>query len=80
MHSTADVFTRALALPSNERAALARQLLQSLEAEPADSDWETAWAEELDRRIARLESGKAGTRDWREVIAEIEKKLQVRAR
>jgi putative addiction module component (TIGR02574 family) len=77
---TSDVFSKALALPNNERAALARQLLQSLESDPPDSAWEDAWAEELDRRIAKLEAGNVATRDWRDVIASIEKKLQERPR
>jgi putative addiction module component (TIGR02574 family) len=70
---TNEVFSRALALPIKDRAALARRLLESLESEPPYADWETAWAEELDRRIAKVEAGNVETRDWREVIANIEK-------
>jgi hypothetical protein len=42
----------ALALPLDERAALARDLLLSLD-EPADSGAEEAWAEDANRRLSR---------------------------
>lgn len=79
-NTTSDIFSMALALPSKDRAALARELIQSLDEEPPDADWETAWVEELDRRIANIEAGNVQTRDWRVVIASIDKKLQERAR
>ena len=33
-------------LPPADRAEIAQRLIESLD-EPADSDWETAWTEEL---------------------------------
>ncbi len=78
--ATSDVFSKALALPSKDRAALARQLLESLDTEQPDANWESAWAQELDRRIAVVESGNVEMRDWRDVIANIEQKLRERNR
>ena len=48
----------ALALPEPQRAALARDLVASLDGSP-DSDAAAAWDSELCRRIAEAESGKA---------------------
>lgn len=48
----------ALALPELERAALARDLVASLDG-PADPDVAAAWDIELCRRINEIEGGKA---------------------
>ena len=41
-----DVSVKALSLPSEERALLARELIRSLESEP-DEGLEEAWVQEL---------------------------------
>ena len=46
----------ALKLPAEERALVADQLLASLSEDPAI---EEAWATEVERRIAEIESGRA---------------------
>ena len=46
----------ALALPANERVALAEQLLESLEGTD-QAEIDAAWAAEADRRIEALEKG-----------------------
>jgi putative addiction module component (TIGR02574 family) len=51
----AEILKDALALPSEARAALAGSLL------------ETAWATEVNRRIAELDSGAVKTIPWAEV-------------
>ena len=56
---TSDLLKRALALPSDERAALANTLLDSLEA--SNQSVEEAWDEEVARRIEDLKAGKAVT-------------------
>jgi len=63
----------ALALPEDQRASLAHDLLLSLApGEDVDGEeWERAWAEELQARLARFERGETGARDWREVLQEI---------
>ncbi|MBI3181255.1 MAG: addiction module protein [Myxococcales bacterium] len=55
-----DVLSEALALPAEERARIAHQLILSLEEEPpADpAAVERAWAEEIRRRIDDLEAGR----------------------
>jgi len=54
-----DLLKRALALSVDERAALANTLLDSLEG--TDESVQTAWDEEVARRIEDLKAGKAVT-------------------
>jgi putative addiction module component (TIGR02574 family) len=56
----AEILKDALALPTEARAALAGSLLESLDTE-VDEDAEAAWAIELNRRIAELDSEAAKT-------------------
>ena len=61
-----DVLQRALSLSEEERADLACSLMESLD--PAtDEGAETAWNEEISRRVDELDSGKASTVPWDEV-------------
>ncbi|MBV8053314.1 MAG: addiction module protein [Acidobacteriaceae bacterium] len=64
-----DLLKRALALPAEERAALANTLLDSLEA--SDPSVEAAWNEEVARRIADLKSGRAVTVAWEQLHREL---------
>jgi putative addiction module component (TIGR02574 family) len=73
-----DLLTQALALPEGERAALAHQLLASLEPAVEDEGVEDAWAVELDARLARVDNGSAELQDWDEAAADIEKKVAER--
>jgi hypothetical protein len=86
-----DLWTQALSLPEQERAALTRQLLFSLEAEhftnlarqlwlnvetgDFDADNEAAWAMELEARMAGIEEGRYKARDWREALTDIRNSL-----
>ena len=54
-----DLLKRALALPVDERAALANTVLDSLET--PNQSVEEAWDEEVARRIEDLKAGKAVT-------------------
>jgi putative addiction module component (TIGR02574 family) len=56
----AEILKAALALPREDRAALTESLLASLDAH-ADKDCETAWAIEIDRRLAQLDAGSVPT-------------------
>lgn len=56
----------ALTLPTEARAALAGSLLESLGTD-VDQDAEAAWATEVNRRLAELDSGAAKTIPWVEV-------------
>lgn len=55
----------ALELPERSRADLAAALLESLEPE-ADEGVETAWAEEIARRLRDVESGAVKPIPWEE--------------
>jgi putative addiction module component (TIGR02574 family) len=59
----------ALALPVDERAALANTLLDSLEI--TNESVEEAWDAEVARRIQDLEAGKAVTVRWEELRREL---------
>src|SRR4051794_15087231 len=59
------VLAVALELPAEQRAALAGRLIQSLDP-TVDNDVESAWSEEIRRRLERLDSGQAVTIPWAE--------------
>ena len=61
----------ALELPEEKRAEIAARLLESLDE--ADDDVDAAWALEIERRCAALDSGEAVTSDWNEFRARIER-------
>ena len=65
----ADLLKRALALPVEERTALANTLLDSLE--DADESVQAAWDEEVARRMQDLQAGKAVTVPWEELHQEL---------
>jgi putative addiction module component (TIGR02574 family) len=64
-----DLLKRALALPADERAALANTLLDSLET--TNQSVEEAWDEEVARRMEELKAGKAVTGPWEELHREL---------
>ena len=66
-----------LALPEEDRAVLARQLIASLD-DAVDSDAETQWNEVLDRRSREIEEGKVKCRPVEEVVQTIRNKLHAR--
>jgi len=53
----AELLKKALSLPVSERADLAGSLIESLD-ETHDPSVETAWDEEIQRRMADIDSGK----------------------
>jgi putative addiction module component (TIGR02574 family) len=75
MKKNDDLVTRVLELPEPERASLARQLLLSLEPPDFDSDSETAWAVELEARIASVKAGRFRASDWRKALKRIRQAL-----
>jgi putative addiction module component (TIGR02574 family) len=64
-----DLLKRALALPVDERAALANTLLDSLET-PQQSV-EDAWDEEVARRMADLKAGRSVSVSWDQLHREL---------
>lgn len=67
----------ALALPLDERAALAKHVLLSLDS-PADSDAEDAWADEIGRRAQAVADGTAPLVDWADAEQRIAARLKAR--
>ncbi|MEJ7670870.1 MAG: addiction module protein [Casimicrobiaceae bacterium] len=65
--------SEALKLTPSERAALAQRLLASLEE---DSEIEEAWAAEIERRIAEVESGAVQVVPIAEALAQVRAKLK----
>lgn len=59
------LLVEALRLPEEERAALAGELIQSLETD-VDADAEAAWAAEIHARLERVDAGAAKTITWAE--------------
>jgi putative addiction module component (TIGR02574 family) len=78
-HMSSDTLKRALdlalELPESERAALAHDLLASLDG-PADSDGQQAWEAEITKRLDELDAGKAHTIDAAEALRRIDARLR----
>ena len=60
-----DILNTALRLPDKDRADLAASLIESLDRS-FDSDAQTAWAEEVGRRLAELDDGTVRPVPWEE--------------
>jgi putative addiction module component (TIGR02574 family) len=72
-----ELLREALALPVDERADVAAELLASLD-EPAASDpmaVETAWAREIERRARRVMTGASTGEPWEDVRARVTRRL-----
>ena len=70
----AELMQKALSLSEEERADLACSLIDSLDA-TVDEGVESAWEQEIARRVADLDSGRAKTVSWDEVRGRISSKL-----
>lgn len=68
------VLADALRLDADSRAALAAELLASLDG-PEDPDAEAAWNAEIERRVAAIEGGTARLEPWESVKRRIEKEI-----
>lgn len=77
--NTKDLLLEALRLPEAERAALAGELIESLETE-VDADVEASWAVEIRRRVKDLSEGRAQTVPWSEARRRIRLAAQGGAR
>ncbi|MGA2200743.1 MAG: addiction module protein [Terriglobales bacterium] len=71
IQETSDLLKRALALPADERAALANTLLDTLDSPNESISVQDAWDAEVARRIADLKAGKAVTVPWEELHREL---------
>jgi putative addiction module component (TIGR02574 family) len=68
----AAVLAEALRLDEHARAELAAELLASLDG-PSDPSADTAWAAEIERRVASIEAGEATLEAWDDVRRRIER-------
>ena len=67
MGDAENVLAAALRLPAEARAAVAAELIQSLdEPEQAADDVEAAWAEELQQRLTDVDAGVVTPISWSE--------------
>ncbi len=63
-----DLRTEVLALPVEERARIASELLASLDSEAVDeTEVDELWSVETQRRAEMLDTGEAGTLTWDEI-------------
>jgi putative addiction module component (TIGR02574 family) len=63
-----DLREEVLALPTQERARIASELLASLDSEPVDEhEIDELWSTETRRRAAMLDTGEASTLSWGEI-------------
>ncbi len=69
-----ELLQKALSLSGEERAALAGSLLESLDV-TVEKGAKNAWDQEIARRIADLDCGKAKTVPWEEIRARISSRL-----
>ncbi len=77
MSVTAEKVAEVLALPEQDRAYLARQLIASLD-DVVDADAETQWNEVIDRRSREIEAGKVTCRPVERAVRDIRAKLHAR--
>ena len=70
-----EITLKARALPAEDRARLAEELLSTLQ-ENADPEIEAAWDAEIRRRIADIDSGNAKLIPAAEVFAEVRRMLK----
>jgi len=73
------IAAEALALPDEERAFLARELIVSLDS-GTDSDAQVEWTEVIDRRSREISEGKVQCRPTEEAIRDIRAKLHASRR
>ena len=77
MRSAEAITVDALALPTDERAALVLRLAESLD-EQQDADAEDAWAAEVAARIEGVRAGTAETTTTAEALAQARARLSTR--
>jgi len=77
MATEKEILPKLLKLPKSERAALATELIRSLD-EGEDADAAEAWVRELDRRANEVTSGRAKTVSWAKARKRIEGRLGAR--
>jgi putative addiction module component (TIGR02574 family) len=77
MSVTAEKVAEVLALPAQDRAYLARQLISSLD-DCVDEDAETQWLGVIERRSREIEEGKVECRPVAATVRDIRARLHAR--
>ena len=77
MSITAEKVAEVMALPEEDRAYLARQLIASLD-DTVDADAETQWNDVINRRSREMAEGRVDARSEEEMIKDIRAKLHAR--
>lgn len=67
--------TQLLELPSADRAALARDLLLSLDVMPETSDTNSSWSDEIRERSEQVDSGNFTASAWQTSITNLRQQL-----
>ncbi len=70
-----ELLQKALTLTEEERAELAGSLIESLD-DHVDIDAEIAWDQEITHRAAELDSGRAKTIPWEQVLERITSRIK----
>jgi putative addiction module component (TIGR02574 family) len=71
-----ELLEKALALSTQDRGLLIDRLAASLDNEPAEEGVETAWKEEIERRIEDVRSGRVKTIPGEQVLARARARLR----
>ena len=69
---------QALQLPAEDRALIARDLLESLETRDSPETVEAAWLEEIEARAEAYETGQMMADDWKSSLERVRKRLRER--
>ena len=77
MSIAAEKVAEVMALPEEDRAFLARQLIASLD-QVVDADAEAEWCETIDRRSREIEEGKVSCRPVEQVVQDLRNRLHAR--
>jgi putative addiction module component (TIGR02574 family) len=74
--STAQIRELVMGLPLQDRALLARELIESLEPADAHVALEDEWLDEIESRAEAFDRGEAPADDWRTSLARVRKELR----
>ena len=72
--SAKQLFEESLTLDESDRISLAALILESLE--PGDSDAESSWQKEIERRLSEMDSGEVQPVSWESVRTRLSRKLK----
>jgi len=75
--SIADIEKELMALPTEDRARVALDLIRSLDKDEetlSREEWEAAWHEEIERRVQDVHAGRVELHDAEVVLAELRAK------